>query len=468
MAVSVDATTAERIARLFAAPSTEGMLELDWSEFEDFVQHVFECAGYAVEKVSSRPKHNVDLVLHAGHIEGRVVARVEVRRYHTARLPRARIWQFHGALLGQGNAPGYIVTTSDFTKPAYDAAEATHGKVKLINGERLIRYIRYVSGSRLITTNGATTSLHQPVIPPDYLLEAEAIARRKPGHSTVLAVANNKGGIAKTTTALNIALVLTLRYKQRVLLVDMDGQRSLTQLLPPAIPPRLGGRHAAPRAEQPPEDAAFLADYFTGERALPELVRATRFDRLWLVPADNRLTQLDLTGGSLAGKVLEFVRDLHHPALVSPDGTTFDWVILDTPPAQAFCTRAALAASHFVLLPACPETLAVSGADGGLATARTMRALTGENAELVGGVITRWKPSGPANQVLVGLADLLRKHHARLLTTRIPEDSRIERGLAGTADGGIRHLFRLALGPAARAYEDLVKEMMLYVHRSSY
>ena len=469
MVATMDAASAARLARLFAAPSKQGMLELDWAEFEDFVQHVFECAGYAVEKVSSRPKHNVDLVLHAGHIEGKVVARVEVRRYQTARLPRARIWQFHGALLGQGNAPGYIVTTSEFTKPAYDAAEATHGKVKLINGDRLIRYIRYVSGSRLTSANGATASLHQPVIAPDYLLDAEAIPRRSPAQTTILAVANNKGGVAKTTTALNVALVLTLKHKQRVLLVDMDGQHSLTKLLPLPLPlplpARPRGRRPANATEPPPVDAAFLADYFTDDRALPELVRATRFDRLSLIPADHRLTQLDLTTGSLPGKLLEFMRDLHHPALVSPDGTAFDWIILDTPPAQALCTRAALAACHFVLLPACAETLAVSGADGGLSTIRTMRALTGDNAGLVGGIITRWKVSGPANQALVGLTDLLRQHNSRLLTTKIPEDSRIERGLAGTADGGIRHLFRLALGPAARAYEALVKEILPYVQR---
>src|SRR5260221_4937790 len=278
MAATMDAASAARLARLFAAPSKQGMLELDWAEFEDFVQHVFECAGYAVEKVSSRPKHNVDLGLHAGHIEGKVVARVEVRRYQTARLPRARIWQFHGALLGQGNAPGYIVTTSEFTRPAYDAAEATHGKVKLINGERLIRYIRYVSGSRLISTNGATASLHQPVIAPDYLLDAEAIPRRSPAQTTILAVANNKGGVAKTTTALNVSLVLSLKHKQRVLLVDMDGQHSLTRLLPLPLPlpARPRGRRPATAVEPPPVDAAFLADYFTGDRALPELVRATR------------------------------------------------------------------------------------------------------------------------------------------------------------------------------------------------
>src|SRR5262249_52253349 len=163
------------------------------------------------------------------------------------------------------------------------------------------------------------------------------------------------------------------------------------------------------------------------------LVRATRFDRLWLIPADHRLTQLDLGTTSLSGKVLDFVRDLHHPAVVAPDGTAFDWIILDTPPAQAMCTRAALAACHHALLPACAATLAGSGAEGGLATMKTMDALTGNSASLVGCVVARWKESGPAKQALVGLIDMLRQHNSRVLATKIPEDSRVERGLAGTA-----------------------------------
>ncbi len=467
MTASASVNIPVKLQHVFEQPSKEAMLALDWSEFEDFVKLVFECAGYAVEKVSPRPKNNVDLVLHAGHIGGRVVARVEVRRYQTANIIRARVHQFYGALVQKGNAPGYIVTTSDFTKPAYEAAAslAFNGKVKLINGERFLRYIRYVSGTRVLGAGGSPSTLAQPTIAPDLLLDAEAIPRRSTGQTKILAMANNKGGVAKTTSALNMALVLTLRYHKRVLLVDCDGQQSLSALLPPAPKSQGRGRRgAAVAAPQPlPQPTSTLSDYFLGNNSLPQIVRGTRFDNLWLIPADARLTQLDINGGLLTEKLLEFIRDIHDKSLVAPDGQGLDWVILDTPPAQGFCTRTALAASHFVVIPAQAETLAVHGARGGLSTAFTMRQLSGTGVKVLGAAVMRYRNTAPALESLKELERLFQSADSRVFATKVPDDNKVERGHASTITGGLGNLFRLALGPAARAYEELVKEVLQYV-----
>lgn len=466
MTVSVTAATSAKLAEVFERPSKEAMLALDWSEFEDFVALVFESAGYAVEKVSPRPKHNVDLVLHAGHVNGKVLARVEVRRYETAHIIKGRVLQFFGALMAKGNAPGYIVTTSDFTKPAYEAATATHGKVTLINGDRFLRFIRYVSGTRALGTGGEVPDLAQPAIAPGLLLQAEAIPRRNAEQTRVLAVANNKGGVAKTTTALNVALVLTLRYHKCVLLIDCDGQYSLTQLLPlPAPEPPGTRRRRAPIAapSTPLRDTTTLSDYFLGYTSLADVVRNTRFNNLWLIPADSRLTQLDHNGSLLTEDMLRFIHNVHDGSLLAPDGREFDWIIFDTAPAQGFCTRAALAASHFVVMPAQAETLAVAGARGGVATAITMRQLTGTSTSVVGSVVTRYRSTVPATQALSELKDLFNSLPSRVFATKVPDDNKIERGHASTSRGGIANLFGLTLGPAARAYEALVKEILLYV-----
>ncbi len=466
MTVSVDAITAKKLADVFDHPSKEAMLGLDWSEFEDFVAHVFESAGYAVEKVSPRPKHNVDLILHAGHIGGKVLARVEIRRYETAHIIKGRVLQFYGALMAQGNAPGYLITTSDFTKPAYEAATMSHGKVTLINGERFLRYIRYVSGTRALGAGGKAPNLTQPTIAPDLLLEAEAIPRRSVQQTKVLAVANNKGGVAKTTTALNLALVLTLRLHQRVLLVDCDGQGSLTQLVPLPKPELPSGRRRHTQTEAPTvllRDEVTLCDYYLGRSSLTEVIRGTRFNNLWLIPADNTLTQLDNNGSLLTENMLGFVRDVHDTALVAPDGHGFDWIIFDTAPAQGFCTRAALAASHFVVMPALAEILAVRGALGGFQTAITMRQLSGVGSKVLGAVVTRYRRTLPAEQALAELTFMFNSQLSRVFTTKVPDDNKIERGHASTSRGGIANLFGLTLGPAARAYEALVKEILQYV-----
>lgn len=466
MTVSVDAVTSAKLADVFAHPTKEAMLALDWSEFEDFVQLVFESAGYTVEKVAPRPKHNVDLILHVGHLSGRIVARVEVRRYSTANIIRARVHQFYGALVQKGSAPGYIVTTSDFTKPAYEAAAAYNGKVKLINGDRFLRYIRYISGTRALGAGGESPNLTQPTIAPDLLLDAEAIQRCSPKQTKMLAISNNKGGVAKTTTALNVALVLTLRHHKRVLLIDCDGQHSLTRLLPLPTPEQQVGRRGHTQIEAPLaplRDTVTLSDYFLERKTLPDVIRTTSFDDLWLIPADNRLTDIDNSGSLLTDKMLGFIRDIHDRSLVAPDGQHFDWIIFDTAPAQGFCTRTALAASHFVIMPAHAETLAVEGASGGLRTAHTMRQLGGAGAKVLGAAVTRYHKTVPASQALTLLQDMFNSQGSRVFTIKVPDDNKIERGHASTARGGIANLFGLTLGPAAHAYEALVKEILLYV-----
>lgn len=171
---------AERIQTVFRDPSLEGMISLEWPEFEDFVQHVFTHAGYHVTKVARQLRRNyVDLELRM-EPTGAVVAHVEVRRYSTANIIRARVLQFLGALETTHTPRGYIVTTSDFTQPARQVADATDGLVHVVNGRQFLNYIEYVRGSRLTDEQGAPVLLTGEPISPEYILAAEAIPRLDP------------------------------------------------------------------------------------------------------------------------------------------------------------------------------------------------------------------------------------------------------------------------------------------------
>jgi chromosome partitioning protein len=451
MVATVETTATAKLEQLFLHPSKDGMLALEWPEFEDFIQYVFQCAGYHVTKVSPyHQKHHVDLELRHKP-EGKVIAHVEVRRYSIANIIKARVLQFLGALDSQKVPHGYLITTSDFTQPAYAVAEASGGKLRLMNSVKLLRYIRYVSGSRVTGEDIDGPSLHQPTVSPTLLFDAESIPRLAPEQTTVLAIANNKGGVAKTTTALNLAFALSEKHQHRVLLVDLDGQASLTAALADDAPPSFS-----------------LLDYFMHQTPLAHLVQKTRFDRLWLITADERLFRLNLSGEQWQAFELAFARAVHDGSLVTPDGKPFDWIILDTPPAQAHFTRVALAACHYVLFPATPETQAVNGLNRAFGTAKTMQALMSDGVRVLGGVVTRAKKGGPAEQALVGMREIMHANGSKVYPTEIPEDTQIERAHQKTFDHKRVNIFNIARrqGAAAEAYEKLMKEVLADVQHN--
>ncbi len=442
---------------LFDNPTIPAMLDLDYREFQGFVEYVFSCAGYAVEDVSEKKWPNgpgVDLNLYTDEIGGNLVARIEVRRLSPERNVDAndmrRLW---GTLDIAGGVPGYLVTTTDFGAGAraVAAASAVGGRMRLVNGDHLKRYIAYVRGSRVREAGPRRPTTPKPT-PPDCLYAADAIARRKATDTTVLTVGNNRGGVAKTTTALNVALALAER-NWRVLLVDMDPQASLTSGLP------------APEGEV---EQGNLVDHFIRDVALAHLIRRTRFTNVSLLPAHPEMRMADLGGGGHPEQELAFVAALHSPDVISPDGEKFDWIVLDTPPGQSFFTRSALAASHHVLVPAALDTWAALGMNGLLETAHAMRGLMGTGVHVVGCLLTRYRP-GPVKKDDMAKFKLdLDLNGVTLFNAMIRHDDRLEtrnreatRGkLAGILD------FAIQRGTGATDYKAAVEELMGYVHSS--
>lgn len=188
--------TEERINQfeeLCADPSIPAMLDLEYRDFQDFVNYVFTCAGYAVEDVSNQRFPNgpgVDLNLYADKVGGKLLSRVEVRRLSPTRSVDAddmrRLW---GVLDIAGRVPGYLVTTTDFGAGAraVAAAAAVRGRMRLVNGEHIMRYIAYIRGSRVKERGPRRPSTPAPT-PPDYLYTADAVQRLIVTGTTVLTI----------------------------------------------------------------------------------------------------------------------------------------------------------------------------------------------------------------------------------------------------------------------------------------
>jgi cellulose biosynthesis protein BcsQ len=476
------------------------------STFAALVGYLFTCAGYTVEDAGTQLGLGgvvVGLHLFADASRRHLLARVEAHQHRPDRPLDAATLAALGEPLRERSGdgvPGFVITTSVFGRRAYDADREGANDVTFLDRHDLLRYITYVYGSRAPQADGRVR-LAQP-LSPLWLRMADSVRRPDPRVTRVLTIANNKGGVGKTVTALELGIGLA-RRGLRVLLLDLDGQGSLSLALPSPqsvpqplettrphfTPPKSATQRqiAIRRATQllPPPlidgQRSDLSQFFAlaghpaSERvALSSLASATVFERLWLIPAGrlvlhrkgamvrSSLHRMDLGGGAHPQDELAFVMAIGAAAEAgAPDGHPYDWIILDTPPAQSHYTRAALAAAHGVLVCVGVDVFAAQAISALLDTADAMRALMGGGTAIAGALLTRL-PSVPkpalrdARQWLVGSLEL---QGVRLLG-EIPHDDKVDltnrNAVRGGVMGTVKSLFGYSSSPAASAYTRLI------------
>ncbi len=437
--VGAVAAQPERFADLFNKPSVEAMYALSSREFERFVAYVLRRAGYDAKEVGPHFVHGVDLEMRIPG-KSRIVGGVECKRFAPDNLVSAAIVQHvKGAnAVSRPGAKPFVITTSDFKDTAHDMANSGAKQAYLVNGAQLVRYIQYIRNSRYDDDDTST------LLSPEFFAGRDHAPLGVSNRAKILTIANNKGGVGKTTTAYYLGAELASQGK-RVLLIDLDGQANLTEYCIPDVETEESGT-----ATQFPS----IAQYFSAHLPLQTLIKSTRRERLSIIPSDPNLMLRDPGGGGRPDIESRFARDvqqLSHQPIASLGGVP-DWIIIDTPPAMSVLTRAGLAAGQYVLAPVRPRRLSLRGTKNMLATLRTVNALMASKATFLGIIVTHWddlKQSQNFEDLL--LPPALQEFGGTAFKIRIPVDNQLEAGTPGAKTRG------------AEAYRELASEVVSHI-----
>jgi chromosome partitioning protein len=181
----------------------------------------------------------------------------------------------------------------------------------------------------------------------------------------VLAIANQKGGVGKTTTAINLAAAIALR-KKRTLLLDLDPQSNATIAF-------------FDTADVQTTMYDIFADHAVG---MDKVIRPTKDPFLFVAPARLALAKLEQ---QLAG---QFDAPFKLKDALGPILKDYEYVVIDTPPALGILTVNALVASTHLLVPIQAAYFAIEGTDDLLETYGRIRARPNPDLKVVGVVIT--------------------------------------------------------------------------------
>ena len=183
--------------------------------------------------------------------------------------------------------------------------------------------------------------------------------------ATVTAVISKKGGVGKTTTAVNLSSALALAGR-RVLIIDLDPNAGTSLSL--GVPRRAFGAGAA--------------GLLRGESKIGALARPTSLDGLDLIPASADLRSVEGDLSDLRAKELFLRRAL------AADPPAYDYVFLDCPSSLGLLTKNALAAADGYIVPAVPHFLAIEGLEHLTEIVDRLRCACGAAGRLVGIALT--------------------------------------------------------------------------------
>lgn len=249
-----------------------------------------------------------------------------------------------------------------------------------------------------------------------------------------IAVANQKGGVGKTTTVVNLAACMAEKGV-KVLLIDMDAQGNATT--------GCGIR------KKDLQKSSY--DLLTDENVkLSDLVIKTPYHNLWIVPATMDLAGAELELAEAQGRA----KRLENALKTAETENLFDFILIDCPPSLGLITINALTAADTVLIPIQCEFFALEGLSQLTNTVKQVKKVYNPQLDIEGVLITMF--DGRLNLTMQVLAEVKKYFASKTFKTVIPRNVRISE--APSHGKPINYYDRGSKG--AKAYAELAEEIL--------